>query len=88
METNNPPSPHKSPRTRRSRPENPPVTNPLSREDREDFATPSRPFKTPNKYAPKERIGKPTIGRPANYVTRVGLGNLKTITADASDYQP
>ena len=34
--------------------------------------------KPENKYEPKERIGKPEIGtRP---VTKVGLGNLETIT--------
>ena len=35
----------------------------------------------PNKYAPKPKVGTPTIGRSANYVERVGLGNLKVITA-------
>ena len=30
----------------------------------------------PNKYAPKEKIGTPTLGKSANYVTTVGLGNL------------
>jgi hypothetical protein len=32
-----------------------------------------------NKYAPKDKIGRPTIGVP-NRVERVGLGGLKTIT--------
>ena len=35
----------------------------------------------PNKYAPKEKIGKPTLGRSVNYVEKVGLGNLTVITA-------
>jgi hypothetical protein len=35
----------------------------------------------PNKYAPKPKVGTPTIGRSANYVERVGIGNLKVITA-------
>jgi len=34
-----------------------------------------------NKYAPKAKIGKPTIGAP-NRVERVGLGNLKVITTN------
>ena len=40
----------------------------------------------PNKYSVKDRIGqnKP-VGKPANYVTRVGLGNLTTITANGND---
>ena len=33
-----------------------------------------------NKYAPKEKIGTPTLGRSPNYVTTVGLGGLKVIT--------
>ena len=32
-----------------------------------------------NKYAPKEKIGKPTLGRSPNYVEKVGLGGLKVI---------
>ena len=35
----------------------------------------------PNKYAPKPKVGRPTLGRPANYVTKVGLGKLTTVTA-------
>jgi len=31
------------------------------------------------KYAPKEKIGTPTLGRSPNYVTKVGLGGLKVI---------
>ena len=27
------------------------------------------------------RVGTPTLGRSPNYVTKVGLGNLETITA-------
>lgn len=32
-----------------------------------------------NKYAPKEKIGKPTLGRSPAYVEKVGLGGLKVI---------
>ena len=32
-----------------------------------------------NKYAPKEKIGKPTLGRSPSYVEKVGLGGLKVI---------
>lgn len=35
----------------------------------------------PNKYAPKAKIGTPTLGRSPNYVTKVGLGNLEVTTA-------
>lgn len=35
----------------------------------------------PNKYAPKKKVGTPALGRSPNYVTKVGLGNLTTITA-------
>lgn len=30
----------------------------------------------------KDKIGTPTLGRSTNYVTRVGLGNLKVVSAD------
>ena len=32
-----------------------------------------------NKYAPKDKLGRPTVGVP-NRVERIGLGGLKTIT--------
>ena len=37
-----------------------------------------------NKYAPKEKIGTPTLGRSPNYVETVGLGKLKDITNGTS----
>ena len=36
----------------------------------------------PNKYAPKPKVGTPNLGRSPNYVEKVGLGKLKTITAN------
>ena len=36
----------------------------------------------PNKYAPKKKIGTPTLGRSPNYVDSVGLGKLKVETAN------
>ena len=36
----------------------------------------------PNKYAPKEKVGAPTLGRSPNYVETVGLGKLKVETAN------
>lgn len=41
-----------------------------------------------NKYAPKEKIGTPTLGRSPNFVTTVGLGNLKVITPNGTEYRP
>ena len=38
----------------------------------------------PNKYAPKPKVGTPTLGRSPNYVTKVGLGNLTTVTANGN----
>ena len=52
-----------------------PVEPPLSVEDKELFDESS------NKYAPRTKIGKPSIGVP-NRVERVGLGNLKVITTN------
>ncbi len=39
-----------------------------------------------NKYAPKEKIGTPTLGRSPNYVTTVGLGGLKVIHNGKTEY--
>ena len=36
----------------------------------------------PNKYAPKPKVGTPTLGRSPNYVQTVGLGKLKVETAN------
>mgnify|MGYP000648383885 CR=1 FL=1 len=36
----------------------------------------------PNKYAPKEKVGTPKLGRSPNYVKTVGLGKLKVETAN------
>ena len=36
----------------------------------------------PNKYASKPKVGTPTIGRGTNYVSSVGLGNLRVDTAN------
>jgi hypothetical protein len=36
----------------------------------------------PNKYAPKKKVGTPTLGRSPNYVETVGLGKLKVTTAN------
>ena len=52
------------------------VQPPLSASDKELFE------EKPNKYAPKMKVGKPTISAPGQKVTTVGLGNLKVITID------
>jgi len=38
-----------------------------------------------NKYAPRAKIGTPTIGKSTNYVETVGLGKLKVIHATTYD---
>jgi len=43
-------------------------------------------LKEENKYAPKEKIGTPTLGRSPNYVTTVGLGGLKVIHNGRTEY--
>ena len=55
------------------------VQPPLSKEDQELFEE-----KKENKYAPKMRVGKPTISTPGQKVTTVGLGNLKVITVNGN----
>ena len=56
------------------------VQPPLSKEDKELFSEQEKP----NKYAPKMRVGKPTISTPGQKVTTVGLGNLKVITVNGN----
>jgi len=47
--------------------------------------TPEVEVTTPNKYAPKPKIGTATLGRSPNYVTSIGLGNLQVIHATSSN---
>ena len=56
------------------------VQPPLSKEDKELFEEKEKP----NMYAPKMRVGKPTISTPGKKVTHVGLGNLKVITVNGN----
>lgn len=68
--------------SRPQRQKNKPVSPPLSAEDKELFD------ESGNKYAPRTKIGKPTIGVP-NRIERVGLGNLKVITTNGyTDVRP
>ena len=68
-----PSRPHRAKRTKKVQP-------PLSKEDKELFSEQEKP----NKYAPKMRVGKPTISTPGQKVTHVGLGNLKVITVNGN----
>ena len=56
------------------------VQPPLSAADSNLFAEEEKP----NKYAPKMRVGKPTISTPGQKVTTVVLGNLKVITVNGN----
>ena len=44
------------------------------------------PHKEGNRYAPKMKVGTPTIGRSPNYVKSVGLGNLEVTTVNGNPY--
>ena len=66
------------PRRAKRAPKKKEVQPPLSKEDKELFE------EKPNKYAPKMRVGKPTISTPGKKVTHVGLGNLKVITVNGN----
>ena len=44
------------------------------------------PHKEGNRYAPKMKVGTPTIGRSPNYVKSVGLGNLEVTTVNGNSY--
>lgn len=39
-----------------------------------------------NRYAPRMKVGTPTIGRSPNYVKTVGLGNLQVTTVNGNSY--
>ena len=43
---------------------------------------------TVTKYAPKPKIGEPTLGVEKEFVTRVGLGNLTVIDNGRRIYEP
>jgi len=69
-------------RPRKAKRATPKVQPPLSAEDKELFE------EKPNKYAPKMKVGKPTIKAPGTkVVTTVGLGNLtvETINGRSAD---
>ena len=68
MDKVQPSRPQKAKRTKKVQP-------PLSTEDKELFE------EKPNKYAPKMKVGKPTIKAPGTkVVTTVGLGKLQVET--------
>ena len=73
MDKVNPSRPKRAKRTTKK------VQPPLSADDKELFEE-----KKPNKYAPKMKVGKPTISTPGQKVTTVGLGNLKVITVNGN----
>ena len=56
------------------------VQPPLSKEDKELFEEKEKP----NKYAPKMKVGKPTVSAPGKKVETGGLGNLKVITVNGN----
>ena len=56
------------------------VQPPLSKEDKELLEEKEKP----NKYAPKMKVGKPTVSAPGKKVETVGLGNLKVITVNGN----
>ena len=62
---------------------NPPSENPKTLTPKmtlgEDPHTPDG-----NRYAPKMKVGTPTIGRSPNFVKSVGLGNLQVTTVNGS----
>lgn len=39
-----------------------------------------------NKYATRQKIGTPTLGRSPNFVTSVGLGKLEVVHAESAKF--
>lgn len=64
--------PTRPPRAKRK--QSPQVSDPLSKEDKETFKEPD------NKYAPKQKVGRPQLRSPIT-VNSVGLGGLEVTTA-------
>ena len=55
------------------------------RQAKRKVVKPPEEAKTENKYAPKMKVGKPTIKAPGtNQVTTVGLGKLTVITQNGN----
>ena len=84
-------APSMKPRARRSRKKPDTVEAPRTEETEENTLSkmeekPAVEIKVetpePNKYAPKKKVGTPTLGRSTNYVESVGLGKLKVETAN------
>ena len=44
------------------------------------------PHREGNRYAPKMKVGTPTLGRSPQHVTHVGLGKLEVITNGKRTY--
>ena len=59
---------------------NPPSENPKTLTPK--MTAGEEPHYVGNRYAPKLKVGTPTLGRSPNYVTTVGLGNLKVTTVN------
>lgn len=75
--------PQEQPRPRRKRNHNPEAKRTSKKVEHPPTEKPVLVVEepVPNKYAPKPKVGTPTLGRSANYVTKVGLGKLTTVTA-------
>ena len=75
----------KAARPRRAKRATKKVQPPLSAEDKELFE--EKPEDVKMKYAPRMKVGSPTIKAPgSNKVTTVGLGNLTVETIDGNTY--
>ena len=71
-------------RTRRRKPSQPEAPRTVETVEHPPTEKPILKVETPepNKYAPKPKVGTPTLGRSPNFVKSVGLGNLEVTTAD------
>ena len=81
MESQDKPTPRRKSRRKPTQPEAPrsvkEVEHPPTEKPVLKVETPE-----PNKYAPKPKVGAPTLGRSPNYVETVGLGKLKVKTVN------
>jgi len=72
----------KAARPRRAKRATKKVQPPLSAEDKELFE--EKPEDVKMKYAPRMKVGSPTISSPGTKVTTVGLGNLTVETINGN----
>lgn len=84
-----------APKSPRAKPRKAPSKKVAVDPPREEVAVPTPPTEKPvlvredpeaGKYAKKEKVGTPKLGRSTNYVETVGLGKLQVVHAETPTF--